>query len=202
MIFIPPLNVIGLAQLSNLVQKCDAKRPCETCIQSKCASECIYDDERLPSPTSVRLLHSADGYLPGRQHSEDPVDISTPSSIDGAFVDMLSSAKSKLMCSALDSIRLVTEEPSDLQQVPHSNSSGLVLFNKNAHEQCISPDTTPLIDISFLPTIVLPELSISLSFMGAEKLQVQISDIDATSMDMRSCVYRNTIPSITNSLQH
>jgi hypothetical protein len=185
-----PIKVIGLTQLSNLVQKCDAKRPCETCIQDKRASECIYEDERRPHPPSVRLIHGTGGRLPGRQlGSAEPVEISTPAPTDGVFTDMILPAKLKLMCSAPDSIRLVTDESSALQQVPHSHSSGLSLVRRNPPER-VSPDTSPPINIRipFLPPIILSEPFIPLSFLGAEKLQVQISDADATDMDMGSCV--------------
>ena len=184
-----PLKVTGLAQLSNLAQKCDAKRPCETCIQAKRAPECIYDDDRRPYPAGARLLCSTGSHLLESQLGDTaPVEISTPASMDGMFIDMLSHARSKLMCSAPDSIRLATDEPSALH---HSHSSGLILVHRNSPELRISPDTTSPIDIiSFLPPIISPEPWIPLSFLAPEKLQVQISDDDVSDLDMRSCVLR------------
>ena len=186
----PTLKVIGVAQLSNLVQKCDAKRPCETCIQAKCASVCTYDDEQGPYPVGVRPLHSADSRLPGSQLGDaDPVEISTPST-DGVFTDMLSPARLNLIRFVPDSTWVVTDGPSASQQVPHSHSSGLVLVHRNSNspEQCISPDTSPSIHTIFLPPTIPPEPWVPLPFLGAEKSQIQISDIDATDLDMRSCV--------------
>ncbi|KAF9643480.1 hypothetical protein BDM02DRAFT_3191569 [Thelephora ganbajun] len=83
----------------------------------------------------------------------------------------------------------VTDEPSALQQVPHGRPSGLVVVRRNSFEQRISIDTNPSISILssfFLPTIP-PEPWIPLSFLGEDKLQVQVSDVDATDLDMRSC---------------
>jgi len=178
-----------VAQLSNLVQKCDAERPCGTCTQAECSvSVCIYDDEQGSYPASVPPLHSADSCLPG---GADPVEISTPSPTNGVFTDTLSPTKLKLMYFVPDSIWIVANGLSALQQVPHSHSSGLVLVHRNSNspEQCISPDTSPPIHtISFLPPIIPPDPWIPLSFLGVEKLQIQISDIDATDLDMGSCV--------------
>ena len=123
----PPFKVIGLAQLLNLAQKCDAKRPCGTCILAECASECIYDDERGPYPAGVHLLYSTGDHPPGGQRrGAAPLDISTPVPIDGVFIDMLSPTELELMCSIPNSIRLATDEPSVLQHIPHNHSSGIV----------------------------------------------------------------------------
>jgi len=97
----------------------------------------------------------------------------------------------KLMYFASDSIRLETDEPSAPQQVPRDCSPGFALICRTSSEQRrVSPDTNPSFDVvsSYLsPTIPL-ELWTPLSFLGAENLQVQISDTLATDLDMKSCV--------------
>ena len=142
---------------------------------------CIYDDEQGSYPASVRPLHSADGRLPGRQlGGADPVEISTPSPTDGVSADTPSPAKFNLTCPAPDSTCVVTDGPFASERVPHSRSSGPVLVHRNSNspERCISPDTSPPIHTIFLPPIITSEPWIPLSFLGAEKLQIRISDID------------------------
>jgi hypothetical protein len=80
------LWVIGQAQPSNLVQKCDAKDPCTTCILAKSASECVYNAEKC-----------------------------TQSVVDGVFAGVLPPAKLKLINSTSDPTLLVTDELSALQ---------------------------------------------------------------------------------------
>lgn len=88
------LTVTGSAQPLNLIQKCDAKRPCSTCVLAKCISECVYDDEKRLQPASTRPLQSADGHLSGRQLEDaDLIEISTPASIDGVLADMIIARK-------------------------------------------------------------------------------------------------------------
>ena len=63
----------------------------------------------------------------------------------------------------------------------------LALVHRNRLEQCVSLDTSQsifTIPSCFLPTIP-PEPWIPLSFLGEERLQVQISDTVATDLDMK-----------------
>jgi len=129
----------------------------------------------------------------------DPVDIHTVASahpsIDGVFFDLLPSAKLKLIPSTSDYTWLVTNEPSILQasevdQVSNGYSSGLVRVRKNSFGRHVPLGTNPSISVlsSFLLPAIPPEPRIPLSFLGGDRLQVQISDITATDMDMSSYV--------------
>jgi hypothetical protein len=109
------------------------------------------------------------------------------------FADVPSPAKSDLISSTSSSAAWVgTDEPVAPQvfgadQVPHGE---LVLVRRNPREQCVPLDESPSVFTvpSFPLQTIPPELWIPLSFLGEEKLQVQISDMAATDLDMRSCV--------------
>ena len=122
--------------------------------------------------------------------SEVPTVSSTHSSID----DVLFPTKLNPLPSS-DATGVMTSRSSTLQvfeanQVPHEPPSGLVLVRRNSFEQRIPPDINPSISIasSFLPPTIPPEPQIPLSFLGDDRLQVQISDTEATDLDMRSYV--------------
>ena len=174
----------------NMIQKCDAKRPCTTCVLAKCTSECIYEDEKHPRSASTRLSNSANRDLSGRQPGDADSAETTPSPIDGASADVLPPAKLKLKWSVIDSTQPATDEPGPSQpQVPRSCSPGSIIVHRRPPDQHTSQDTSPYIAIlPFLPSTIPPEPWIPLSFLGEENLKVQVSDIDATDLDMRSCV--------------
>lgn len=105
--------------------------------------------------------------------------------VDGAFASVLLPAKLKLLNPTSNPTSLVTDESSALQvfrvdRAPQGHSS----------EPRISPITNLRLSVisSFLPPTISPEPWVPLSFQGGEKLQVQISDIAASDLDMGSCV--------------
>ncbi|KAF9642098.1 hypothetical protein BDM02DRAFT_3193922 [Thelephora ganbajun] len=77
---------------------------------------------------------------------------------------------------------------SPLPKVSHNRPPGPVTARRNPLGQCISIDTNPSISIfsSLLHSTTPPEPWIPLSFLEEDKLQVQIPDVDATDLDMRS----------------
>ena len=93
---------IILAQPSYLMQKCDAKRPCVTCVLSKCALECTYDDEKHPQAAGTRPLYDTGSHsLEGQPGGVDPVDVCLVASADplsdGVLADLSSAAKLELI---------------------------------------------------------------------------------------------------------
>ena len=68
-----------------------------------------------------------------------------------------------------------------------------ILRRRNSLEQCTSPDTNPLTDIT--PSVPLsttsPEPWAPLPFQEGEKSQIQISETAAMDLDMRSCVFES-----------
>jgi len=179
------------------MQKCDAKRPCARCILAGSTSECAYEEKR-PRPAFKYSLYSTDGHLPGQPPggadpvSEIPAVPPTYSPIDDVVI---SPTKLNPVPSYPDTMEVVTNNSATLQildadQVPHERSSGLVLVRRNSFEQHVPLDVNPSISIAsfFLPQSTTPELRIPLSFLGDERLQVQLSDTEATDLDMRSYV--------------
>ena len=151
---------------------------------AKTVSECVYDDGKRPKPGQ-------------RSKGTDPVDdVPTAthyhSSSGSAFAHVALLAEldpTPFMPS--DATWAVTNEPAAQQifgadRVPHGE---LVLARRNQVKQRVSPDTSPSIFAvpSFSSTIT-PEPWIPLSFLGGEKLQVQISDAATTELVMKSCV--------------
>jgi hypothetical protein len=180
------------------IQKCDAGRPCTTCISAKTVSECAYNNERRLRQDGTYPSHAANSHLSGqRPGSPDPVEIptTTPSHSlgDGAFGDAQSLAKLDLISpTSSDATWAVTDEPVAPQvlgddQVPHEE---LVLVRRTPLEQRVSSDPNPSTFTlsSFPPPTIPPELWMPLSFLGEEKLQVQFSETAATDLDMKSCV--------------
>jgi hypothetical protein len=182
--------LLGSTQPSNTKQKCDAKRPCTACIMTKTVSECVYHSERRPQTDGTYFSHWADGrLLPGGSGSAE-IRTAAPSH---PLIDGVSGAKlDRIPSTSSDASWAVTNEPAaqhvfGTDQVPHGE---LVLVRGDPLEQRAPLDTskaTFTIPSSFLPTIP-PEPWIPLSFLGEEKLQVQVSDTAATDLDMKSCV--------------
>ena len=102
-----------------------------------------------------------------------------------AKLDPITSASSAAAWVVTDG--LVAPQVFGPDQAPHGE---LVLAPRNPLEQCVPPDASPstFTAPSFLLPTIPPEPWIPLSFLGEEKLQVQISDMVATDLDMRSCV--------------
>ena len=154
--------VIGSAQPSDHVQKCDARRPCTTCIRAKCASECVYD-EKDPQSAGTYHLHNLDGRLSWKCIGDtDPA--AAPKEISAA--------------------------PRTLKAEKSSRPSGLTFARRNSFEQSIPLNSNPSISIisSFLHPIIPSEPWIPLSFLGEEKLQLQFNESGATDLDMKLCV--------------
>ena len=180
------------------MQKCDAKRPCTTCVSAETVSECIYDYENRPEPVVTCPLRRVDGRTSGqRPRGPGPVEIPTTtpfhSPSDGVFAGAQFPTKlDRIPSTSSDATWVVTNEPTNQQvfgfdQVPHEE---LALVRRGPSEQCVSLDTNPsvfTVPSFFLPTIP-PEPWIPLSLWGEERLQVQISDTAATGLDMKSCV--------------
>ena len=188
-----------MAQSSNLAQKCDASRPCTTCVVSKSASECIYDNKAQLGPANIYASRRTPGLPRRRPGGADPVEVSTITSTnsptDVAFPNAAPPSGSNLLPSTSGTTLMVTHEPSAKRvfkagQVTHGRSSGFALVRRNSPVQHHSLDTNPSISIlsSFLLPTIPPEPRIPLSFLGEDRLRVQISDITATDMDMRSYV--------------
>ena len=158
-------------------------------------SACAYDEKYL-QPTGTYPSYRTDGHLLGeRPAGLGPVEIPTaapshPPS-DDVFGDVPSPAGLYRIPSASDATWIVTNELAAQQvfqadMVPHGQ---LVLARRNLFEQRVPPHTrqSAFTVPSFLRTIP-PGLWTPLSFLGEGKLQVQISEIAATELDMKSCV--------------
>ena len=172
---------IGSTQPSNPVQKCDAKRPCTTCIGAGSASGCIYDNETRPEPREIYPSSSTAGHLSGVVPVEALVTVA----------DLLAD----LPPSTSGATRILTCESPALQvleadRVLPGRPSKLVPVHRSSSERHLSLDTNePSISIitSFLLPRIPPEPWIPLSFLGEERLQV--SDAATTDLDMRWCVF-------------
>jgi len=157
-----------ITQPSNLEQKCNAERPCSTCILAQSTSQCVYDEE-------------GDGYLPGQR-------VGGPGS---AGLNPTPSASDAPRVVTDEPAALRVFKVNQMSQL-EGRSRGLALVHRNPLKQRISLDSSPSISIvsSFLPPTIPPEPWISLSFLGEERFQVQFSKTDATDLDMKLCVLR------------
>jgi len=187
-------QLIGSAQLLNLAQKCDAKRPCTTCLKAKGVSECIYDSEKLPELAGVYPVHRADGKPSGQDSGTYPAE--TPAVTLHNPIPSTSDTTGAVTCEP--SASQVSEAGQD--KVPHEPSSGLVRVRRNPPGRHVSKYSNPPISVipCFPPSKIPPELKVPLSFLGEERLQVQTSEINATELDMRGCVLEQAFP-VTNS---
>ena len=187
------LEVIKSAQRSNPMQKCDAKRPCTSCIVAKTVSECVYNNERRPQPASMHSSRRADGHLSGqRPTSPDPLEVLTAAPFHSPSNDTFNDGSSP---AKLDRIPSTSSDPAWIDEpavqqadrVPHGE---LTLVRRNTLQQSIPSEPSPssfTVPPFFQPTIP-PELRIPLSFLGEEKLQVQPSETDAADLVMTACV--------------
>ena len=182
-----PLPGCQVGSLLIPAQKCDAKRPCTTCVLAHAISGCTYDDEKDPQSEDILPSRSTDA-PPSGQH---------PSGAGTAKIPRATYPPAQLnpTPSTSDITRVVAYEPPILRvptddQAPPGPSSGLVIVRRNSPGQRISLDSNPSISIasSFMLPIIPPELQIPLSFLGEERLRVQYSETEATDLDLRSCV--------------
>lgn len=66
---------------------------------------------------------------------------------------------------------------------------------RDSPEQCTAPDTNPSIDaiLPFLLSTTSLESRVPLPSLEGEKSQIQISDVTATDLDMKSCVLESEL---------
>jgi hypothetical protein len=147
------------------------------CIAARTTSECAYDNEKHLQPAGTYPEHWPDGHLSGqRPRGPDLVQIPTAT----------------LHHSLTDTTRVATNESAVLRvfRDNHVSHRELILARRNPLEQYVFLDTNLTflaVPFFFLPTIP-HEPWISLSFLGEEKLQVQISETAATDLTMKACV--------------
>ena len=166
-------------QLSDLLQKCDAKCPCTGCTRAGSTSECVYDN-RISRP------HRTTGPQRAANSVQPSASTFTNSPTDGTFDDVLSP---DLPPPTSDATPVATYELAALQtfeavRTPRGHSLGLVPSRTNSPELHLSSDVKPSISIvSFLPPEIFPGPRMPLSFLGEMMLQVSADTID---IDMRS----------------
>ena len=159
---------------------------------------CVYDNEKHLQPAGTYPSHWPDGHLSGqRPRGPDLVQIPTAtpyhSLTDGMFGDVPPPAKlDQIPSTSSDATRVSTNESAVLRvfrdsHVPHGE---LILAHRNPLEQCALLDTSlTFLAVPFFFLSTIPhEPWISLSFLGEEKLQVQISETAATDLAMKACV--------------
>lgn len=199
--------MIGLAHPRSLIQKCDAKRPCTTCLLAKTAAECVYDDQRFSYPAGLDSLCDAEGSSAGQKPEDtESVDRPTHALDDGKFVGTLSHfTELTPTYPTLDSMKMATDknETPDPQCAVARHRSSRTVDRTLREKYTESVDTVPSISVhpSFLFPSIPPDLQVNLSFLGEENLQVRMSEADATDRDMKSCVLGWGFV-ITNSLSN
>jgi len=194
-------ELIGSTQPLNLTQKCDAKRPCTTCLKARGVSECIYDSEKLPQSAGVYPVRRTGGHSSGQDNGDgSPVDITT-------LTPPHPPAKRSPTASNSDTAEAVTHElptPQMLEagqdQVSHGRSSELVRVRRNSSGRRVSQDSNPSISAfsSFLLPTIPPEPWVPLSLLEAERLQAQTSLMTAEDLDLRRYALEYEF-SVTNS---
>jgi len=156
-----------------LSQKCDAKRPCASCIKAESISECVYDNETRSELRRIYPLPSTAGHLSGAVPVEAPaITTDLPPSTSGATRPLTCESSAP---QELDADRVLPQRPSKLVHIRRNSSERHLSLNANGS----------LISIisSFLLPEIPPEPWIPLSFLGEERLQV--SNAATTDMDMR-----------------
>ena len=137
----------------------------------------------------IHPSHSVDDHLSG-QHFGGAGSAEIPTVISIRSPPELSPTSSTSDVTQVAACEPTILRVSEADRVPHGRSSGLVVVRRISFEQCIHLDSnTPISSLSsFLPPTILPAPWLPLSFLGSEKFQVQFSEMDATDLDMRSCV--------------
>ena len=159
------LSLLG-RRIAYLEQKCNAKRPCSTCILAKSISECVYDDDE-------------ECYPPG-QHFGGP-------GTAGLNQIPSTSGAPRVVTDEPPTLRALKINQISQRE---ERSRGLALVHRNPLKRHTSLDSNPTISIisSFLSPTIPPEPWISLSSLAEERFQVQFSKTDATDFDMKLCV--------------
>ena len=151
---------------------------------AKTVSGCVYDNERHPQSTGTYPPHGADGHLFEIPTAKLPHLLG-----DGMF---LPTKLDQIPPTPSDVVREVTNEPDALRVFGDGQvlQGELVLARKNSLEQRAPLDASlSSIAVPFFSLPAIPRKPwISLSFLGEEKLQVQISETAATDLAMKSCV--------------
>ena len=189
----------------NPAQRCDAKRPCTTCIATKGVSECTYDSEKLPRSTGTYPVHRANGRSSG-QDLGDAHTVDVPSSTSTHPPAKQNPTPST---SAVTGAMIHKSPAPRVLEADQGQRLALVRVHRNPSGQQVSPDSNPSISlISCFPLPgIPPEPYIPLSFLGGERLQVQTSEIAATDLDLRWCVPESELsvtisPSSASRLWH
>jgi len=164
---------------SDIPQKCDAKRPCTRCVNAKRASECEYEgvgDPPGPSEQTRFLIWSK----PDPSGSND-----APTKerwIVGSIPQVSTKASSLILDTAPPARALLTRS---LGQ----NSPLSIASPKHRLHALSGIISVPL---SFIPPRIPPEPHITLSFLGAERLQ--LSDAALGDLDMKLYVFLRRSP--------
>ena len=182
------VHQIGLP--SNPVQKCDAKRPCTTCIKARGVSECVYDNEKHPQLAGVYPVHRTDGRPSGQDPGgAHPIDIPAVTSTHPP-------AKQNPTPSNSSTVGAVTRESpaprmfeADQDQAPPGTLQ-LVRARRNSSGRRPPLDSDPF--ISVISRCPPPEIPVGpqvlLSSLGGGRFQVQTTEMDITELDTRGCV--------------
>ena len=147
----------------------------------------MYDNEKHLQPAGTYPSHKAGGHL-----FEIPTGRLPHSPGDDKFGDVPSPTKlDRIPSESSDATWEVTNEPAALRvfkddRVPHGE---LALARKNSLEEWAPLDANlSSFNVPFFLPTVPRETWISLSFLGEEKLQVQLSETAATDLAMKACV--------------
>jgi len=168
-------------QLSYSQQKCDAKRPCTTCIEASKEGECIYDGLRVCQYQTRKILPAATGALPlvykteSGSHGFGSPSPETPPMSEGAVVSRaadssLTSFTPSSSCEPIfeftsadfnlspspseespSSVASDRSDPPPLLGSPVATSSELVLLRGTPPKQ-YSYDDSP--NLSFIPSLL------------------------------------------------
>ena len=180
-----PRWIIISTHPSNPVQRCDAQRPCTTCITAKIVSECVYDNGRHPQSAGVYPLHRADDHSPDQDPgSAHPVETTVVTSAHPPAHQILIPSTSDATVAITHESSVLQTSEADYDQPPHGRSLELVRVRRNSSGRRVSLDSNPSISSHPLSKIP-PELQIPLSFFGGEWLRVQTSELAATDLDVK-----------------
>lgn len=196
-----PVSVLSTNATQPISQKCDAKRPCSTCIEANCALRCEYQAitprPRLSNRTQFTFLIEpgpsslANVAPPG--HQQDTTAVRSAPAEQPVVINP----------------RSIPEPVPPARALIHS-------VGRNSHPPFPPPEPRPLVlnqvrarnptlpRLSVLPTLVFPSIPpephLTLSSLGPERFQ--LSDPDQGELDMRLYVHSSPLapfPKLTPS---